>query len=213
MDQILSIVEKIIPLFAVAIGWGLNEFSHVFRSSKENKQAIAHALSVLLDIRFQAVYFEHMFSVLRKHGMPEEAVPVIRVLIEKTGIGKQGLSEEYEEALKVVAKHAPLVAYEYRSRASFPDFLRNLRGMAVENGMPVESMEDLESKLNSLVIPRMDELVVNLASFHSRKLERDVRRIIGKPVELPEGINEFISAMRGELTSQASGTPQSGAPS
>lgn len=117
-------MDQILAMLAVFVGWGLNEFSHVYRSSKEHKQAIAHALSILLDVRFQAIYLENMIPELKEQGIPSEAMPLIRTIIENIGLGKDGLNEEYEQALEIVAKNAPLIAYEYRSRASFPHSLK-----------------------------------------------------------------------------------------
>ena len=213
MDQIALIIEKLIPLIAVAIGWSLSEFSYIFRSSKEHKQAIAQALSVLLDVRFQIVYLEHMIPVFKKNGIPDEAIPVIRMVFDKVGGEKMGLNEEYEKALEVVAKHAPLIAYEYRSRASFPDFLKNLREIAIENGMSIGSMAQIESKLNSMVIPRMNELVINLASFHSNKLQKEVQKVIEMPFEMPDGFEDYMAEMEQELSNQTSGTSHSSTPS
>jgi hypothetical protein len=201
-------VDQILAMLAVFIGWGLNEFSHVYRSSKEHKQAIAHALSILLDVRFQAIYLENLIPILKELGIPSEEMPIIRTLIDNVGLGKDGLSEEYEEALEIVAKNSPLVAYEYRSRASFPQLIKKIRGMALEGGMNPAGMELIESNLHSMIIPRMDELVISLASLHSKKLKTEVEAIVNKEFKWPEGMDNYFAVIQ-EANKLSQGTQQS----
>lgn len=204
-------MDQILAMLAVFVGWGLNEFSHVYRSSREHKQAIAHALSILLDVRFQAIYLENMIPILKEQGIPSEAMPVIRTLLENIGLGKDGLSEEYEEALEIVAKNAPLVAFEYRSRASFPQFIKKMRGIALESGMDPAGMELIESNLHSMIVPRMDELVISLASLHSKKLRAEVEAIVNREFELPEGMDNYFAVIQ-EANKSSQGAQQSCAP-
>ena len=204
-------MDQILAMLAVFVGWGLNEFSHVYRSSREHKQAIAHALSILLDVRFQAIYLENMIPILKEQGIPSEAMPVIRTLLENIGLGKDGLSEEYEEALEIVAKNAPLVAFEYRSTASFPQFIKKMRGIALESGMDPAGMELIESNLHSMIVPRMDELVISLASLHSKKLRAEVEAIVNREFELPEGMDNYFAVIQ-EANKSSQGAQQSCAP-
>lgn len=204
-------MDQILAMLAVFVGWGLNEFSHVYRSTKEHKQAIAHALSILLDVRFQAIYLENMIPILKEQGAPSEAIPIIRTFLENIGLGKDGLNEEYEGALEIVAKNAPLVAYEYRSRASFPQLIKKMRGMALESGMDPAGMELIESSLHSMIIPRMDELVIDLASLHSKKLKTEVEAIVNQKFELPEGMDNYFAVIQ-EANKSSQGKQQSGAP-
>lgn len=67
-------MDQIIAILALITGWGLNELSQLFRSSRQHKAAIANALSILLEARFEAVYIENMIPILKKHGVHGELV-------------------------------------------------------------------------------------------------------------------------------------------
>lgn len=201
-------MDQILAMLAVFVGWGLNEFSHVYRSSKEHKQAIAHALSILLDVRYQVIYLENIIPVLKEQGLPSEAIPEFRTIIENIGLDKDGLTEEYEQALEIVAKNAPLVAFRYRSKASFPNFIKKMRGVALDGGMDPVVMELLISNLHSMMIPRMDELVIDLASLHSKKLKTEVEAIVNGKFQYPEEFNNYFAIIQ-EANKSRQGTHQS----
>ena len=141
MDQLLTIV-------AIVIGWGLNEFSHFYRSSKEHSKAISQALSILLEVRFHTIYLEKIMPVLKEQGIPEEILPLIRGMSGDIGVDFSVLSEKYDSAMEIVAQNAPLIAYEYRSKAAVPNFVKQLRSKAMENGVSPQLMESIENALS-----------------------------------------------------------------
>jgi hypothetical protein len=92
------IMEQIVTIIALIIGWGLNEISHFFHSTKEHKQAIAHALSILLEVRFQIIYIENVIQILKEKGMPDEVIPKMKQFAKSMN-PVNGLIDEYEAAL------------------------------------------------------------------------------------------------------------------
>ncbi len=192
MDQIFTIIGA---LLAVLLGWVLNGITHTNRASKEHKRAIAHALSILLEVRHQMVYLDQFMRSLKEKGLPEEVVPAIRALVDNIGLGKEGLDKEYENALEIVAQNAPLVAFEFRSRASAPQTLKKLRAMALEDGTNPHIIEAIDTNLTKLILPHMNELVQALAKLHSRKSAKEVRLILENEFEMPEGINDYFASI------------------
>jgi hypothetical protein len=193
MDHILTVIGTIA---AVVIGWALTWVSQANNSSKEHKQAIAHALSILLEVRYQLIYLNHSISCLRKKGFSEKLLPEIREdLFAMIGIGENEKIQKYEKAIEIVAKNAPLVAYEYQSRASLPEFLKKFRKNALVNGVSPQMIEVMESRLTSMVVPRMNELVLALARLHSPKTAKEVKGIIDHKFEEPEGFDDYFASV------------------
>lgn len=195
-------MEHLITIIALVVGWSLNEASHYIRTSKEHKAAIANALSILLEVRFQAVGINCVMNELKTRGAPDEIIPVIRILLDTVIPNSTALDDEYTESMKTVAKTAPLLAYEYRSRNTIPSFLRNWRSMASEQGMPLKEIEEMESQLNSMIIPRLNELIIHLAEVHSKKSTSAVAEILKNPVEMPKGFSEFLKNVEQKANEQ-----------
>jgi len=185
-------VESLITIFALVIGWALNEASHYIRASKEHKAAIANALSILLEIRFQAVVIDAVMDEIKRHGASGEIIPSIRTLIDNIMQHSTALDDEYTESMKTVARTAPLLAYEYRSRNTMPSFLSSWRAIAAEHGMPLKEIEEMEAQLKSIVIPKLNELIIFLANVYSRKSAKAVKKIIETPVEIPKEISGLL---------------------
>ena len=185
-------MENLITIFALVIGWGLNEATHYIRTSKEHKAAIANALSILLEIRFQAVVVDVVMEELKRHGAASEIIPTIRTLIDDIMQHSTALDDEYVESMKILAGTAPLLAYEYRSRNTMPNFLRTWRAIATEQGLPLKQIEEMEAQLKSVVIPKLNELIIFLAGVHSKKSAKAVKKIIETPVEIPKEISGML---------------------
>jgi len=197
--------EIIVTVSALIIGWCLREVSQLFRTTKEYKQAIANALSLLLEVRFQILHLENLLHIFKKEGLPEEEVPAVRAQVQEITSWGNDLSEKYDYALETIAKHEPLVAYEYRSKASYPLLIKKLKDLATQQSIPMEIFDKMESQLNFLILPRMNELVTELAKMHSRKNYKEVKRIIEMGFELPDDFYTYMRSTR-NLTSNISST-------
>ena len=153
----------------------------------------------MLEVRFQAIGFDCVINELKKQGTPDDIIPVIRTMVDMLSPSSEALDSEYIEAMKTVSKTAPLLAYEYRSRNTIPNYLRNLRKIASEQGMPLNEVENMESQLSSLIIPKLNELILHLAEMHSRKSAKSVREILERPIEMPKEFSNFIETYKDRL--------------
>lgn len=185
-------MNSIITIFAIVVGWALNELSQFIRMRHSHSRAISHALSILLEVRYQAVCIEHLIDKFKKIGLEEKTMPYMRQVMDTLMPNSESLNNEYEDAIRKVSEESPLLAYEFRSKASISTFFSNYRNIALQSGASPESFELVESQLRSLIIPRLNELVLQLAKVHSKKSCSEVQRILESPIELPGDFEEII---------------------
>lgn len=189
-------MEWFATIVALIVGWALNEASQYLRSSKDHKSAIANALSILLEVRYQMLSIEYVFGMLKEQGAPDALIPRFRLLMNTIIPSTSTLDSDYAESMKVVARTAPVLAYQYRSRNSISSFIQNWRTMASEHGAPLEEIEKMESQLNSLIVPKLNKIIIELAKTHSYKSYKEVISIIEKPIELPKELSGFFDEIK-----------------
>lgn len=189
-------MNELIAVGAVVIGWFLSELSTYLRGGKARKEAIASALSVLLEVRFRAICFDSIISLLKEHGAPQSIAHQIRNVLEIIIPEPEEINSSYEESIRTLSKVAPLVAYEFRSKNSFMMFLANWRSMANDHGMDAAEIESLELKLKSVVLPEFDHMVLKLAKLHSRRSAKEVKKLVSTNIEIPAALESIMQSIR-----------------
>lgn len=189
-------MNEFITIGAVVVGWLLSELSTYLRGGKARKEAIASALSVLLEVRFRALCFDTIISLLKEHGATENIAYQIRNILEKIIPEPEEINSSYDDSIKTLSKVAPLVAYEFRSKNSFMKFLANWRGMASEHGMDAAEIESLERELKSVVLPEFNNMVIKLAELHSRASAKKVKKLVSTNIEIPAELKAIMQGIK-----------------
>lgn len=189
-------MNELIAIGAVIIGWFLSEFSTYLRGGKARQEAISSALSVLLEVRFRAVCFDTIISLLKEHGEAENFAHQMRNILEKIIPEPEEINSSYEESIRTLSKFAPLLAYEFRSKNSFMKFLTNWRGMASEHGMDATEIESLELELKSVVLPEFNHMVIKLAELHSRNSAKEVKKLVSANIEVPTELKGMLQSIK-----------------
>lgn len=142
----MKIIELLIPLIGVLIGWGCGELSRRFADRYQQKQTINKTISLLLELYFQirrisvAVqqaqafvewYLEQFngnaLSVKEKEKMRNVLSGLISPLITETAsYDIKKIESDYDSILKELSCYYPVDAYRLRGRNEIKNILLNI---------------------------------------------------------------------------------------
>ena len=188
-------MDALVAIAAVAVGWVLNEISRDRESSRNRKEAISSALSVMLEMRHRAKTIKYVLDRMQNAGAPGEIIPVMRALFDALLPQSEKDSIAYYEAVAELAKTSPLLAFQYRSRERLFDFLKNWREMMSSGGLAPADMEKLESQLNSVIEPHIDDGCIELAWKHSMVAWWKIRQALKKEYKFPDELEELLTSL------------------
>lgn len=193
-------------LLGLIAGFGLNELSHLVRIRRDDRRTIARALAELLAVRHLLRSLPLAVEALKK-TLPgtiaaHEEVTLRRVLRTFVPV-PEGMQERYEEAVSAVSAFLPVLAFDLRFRDMIGPFLEFLNG-----AIPIEPRDatfflKLEDEIVRLAIPKLEELIQELANLHGRKTAKEVRKLLTKTVEPLEEIESFLTKSFADLASSA----------
>lgn len=188
-------MNEIIAIIAVAVGWVLSELSIYLRGGKARKEAVASALSILLEVRFRIICFDSIVSLFKEHGVQGGIAYQVRNILERIIPEPEEISSSYEESIRTLSKVAPLIAYEFRSKNSFMQFMSNWRHMATEHGVDAIEIESLEIELKSVVLPEFNKMVIKLAELHSRASAKEVKKLVSSNIKIPAELKSIMQSI------------------
>lgn len=186
--------ESITTICSVILGAGIAGAGTLWQARIDRKKALAMALADLLETRHRMITFQTMMQELKEQfQVNDEQISVIRSVLNQILPQDPDLHERYSESVRIIAGVDPLLAYRMRSKDMVPDFLDNLTLITSQNGIPAQQISKFEESLRKFIIPVLDEALLELADTHSRKLLKDVKKIINapKPPELQQLIDEM----------------------
>lgn len=73
-----SLITAGISIVSLSVGWLLNELSNHLKKSGEHKAAIASALTLLLDVRYQIYHFHNVILLLKETGAEADQTRLVR---------------------------------------------------------------------------------------------------------------------------------------
>jgi hypothetical protein len=167
---------------------------------------IARALSDLLEVRHHVVGIDVVMREIRTRvKVPEEAMPVLRSVIDTLMPVEEGVHKRYDEAVSLLAGIDPLLAFNMRSKNTAPSFLAAIRELSVTSGATPSQIESLETMLRSAVTPALDSAVLELARHHSFLTNRRIKKLVANagqiPPELAAIFNDVLN-LAGEVPPQ-----------
>lgn len=187
-------IQIISPLIGVLLGGALTGVGSYLRARAERKNMIARALSDLLEVRHHIVGIDVVLGeVNNRFTMPEEAIPVLRSLIDRLLPIDQDVHKRYDEAVSLLAGIDPLLAFNIRAKNTVPRLLALMRELSATSGATPVQIELLESTLRSALTPALDCAVLELARHHSFVMTRRVKELISDKGQVPAELEGFFN--------------------
>lgn len=190
----MDTIQTISPLIGVVIGGALTGIGSFLRERKEQKRVIARALTDLLEVRHHIVAIEIFLHELKTRvQIPEEAVPVLRTLVDTLIPIDEQVHKRYDEAVSLLAGINPLLAFTMRAKNTLPSVLSAIRGFSAANGATPEQIESFESTILSATSPALDKAVLELANKHSFLTGRKIRKLVQIRNQIPAELEALIN--------------------
>ncbi len=194
-----------LPLIGVIVGavlgWFLNQLGQWMNGRRDEKKAIARAISNLLEIRHHLLAFPKATEVLSEHfGLPREHHTLFKVALSQLFPPDSDLSKRYSDAVNLVADQNPILGFRLRSQDRVIPLLDNLRKIALNDPNAIKAMPALEQELLGQLTPLLDKLLRELASAHGVITSFAVRRQLKREMELPA---DLLASLKARLIPQA----------
>ncbi len=187
-------IQIISPLIGVVLGGFLTGIGAYMRARAERKRLIARALSDLLEIRHHIVGIDVVLrEINRRVKVPEEAIPVLRTVIDTIMPIDEDVHKRYDEAVSLLAGLDPLLAFSMRSKNTVPRLLALMRELSATSGATPSQIEPLETMLRSAVTPALDSAVLELARHHSFMTNRRIKKLVAAAGQVPPELTAFLN--------------------
>lgn len=198
----MEAIQVLAPLVGVVLGSALTGFGTYLRARIEHKRLIATALADLLEIRYQVVQLHSgVRGLLSKLKAPAEVIPHVLNFADSLVSTNKDLHERFEKSVSTLASVDPLLAFRVRAKNTLPHLLGTLRTFAITSGTDMALYERIESNLLKVVVPALDDAVLELARHHSWRTTRKIRSLISQANTIPD---EFMSLLQDSLPKSSS---------
>lgn len=198
-------VKDLLPLVGVIVGALLTlltgQLGQWLASRRDEKKAIARALSDLLEIRLRLLAVPKIPELLAKHfPIPPEAHTAMKIVFTRLIPPDADIGKRYGEAVTLVAACDPILGFRLRSQDIASPLLDTLRQLAFADGpSSAAAFANVETELMGHLKPHLDELIKEIAWLHGWSTWWKVRRRLNRPMELPAGFMEALKAQLPQL--------------
>ena len=142
----MKIIELLIPLIGVLIGWGCGELSRRFADKYQQKQTINKTISLLLELYFQIkriataaqnsqAFVEWYMSQFKDNVIVEEVKEQMKTTLSKlinpliseiASYDIKKIETDYDSILKELSCYYPVDAYRLRGRNEIKNILMDI---------------------------------------------------------------------------------------
>jgi hypothetical protein len=198
-------LKDLLPLVGVIVGALLTlltgQLGQWLASRRDEKRAIARALSDLLEIRIRLLAVPKIPELLAKHfPIPPEAHTAMKIVFTRLIPPDADIGKRYGDAVTLVAACDPILGFRLRSQDIASPLLDTLRQLAFADGpSSAAAFANVETELMGHLKPHLDELIKEIAWLHGWSTWWKVRRRLDRPMELPEGFMEALKAQLSQL--------------
>jgi hypothetical protein len=201
-------IDRLFPVLALVLGWALNEMGASLRLRREDRRAFGPLLTDLLEMRHRLFGLDTALALLRPRlPVPPEALPLLRQLVQKLVPEAPRYRERFEDAVAQVARVNPILAFRLRGQPLALRVLSELRGIAgVDPAASLVWHRIVEPGFLDLLKANLEELILEVARAHGWWTWFRAWRRLKKPMELPRGEKERISAF---VAAMKTGMPDS----
>src|SRR6266567_2312680 len=185
------------PLFSVAVGWFLHEFSDVIRQKREDRQAAGLVLAELLEIRHQYRSLPALVAEIRtRFTLPPEIATFIQTILNQI-LSPMFLrmEERYNKSIDLIAGRFPLLAFDLRGKDMLRQAFDQLRSLAASDPAAVAALPSVEFAITQEALPALERLLRKLAGVHGFSTWLWVRHHLKKKDQLPSELQKFLDSV------------------
>jgi len=197
-------------LIGIILGFGLNEASYLLRTRREDRRTISKTLAELLDVRhvlrFLPLTVETLKKILPGPIAAHDEV-MLRNVLQAFVPNSEGMQKRYEDAVSAVSAFLPLLAFDLRSKDMVGPLLGHLRStLPIEPGAAPFWLK-MEDEVVEFSLPKLEELIHELAKLHGRKTSKEVDTLLKKPFEPPMEFENFLKESFAAMAAAAQTAP------
>lgn len=181
----MKILEIVLPLIGVLIGWGCTELSRLFTNSYQKKQTLNNTLSILLDLYFQIkrmqevsvqirIFVNWYMAFMKEHHVSDQTIIVIRdalngmittMISNLASQDVEKINAEYENALKQLSRFYPVSAFRLRGQNEIKYILVDIDAYYKE----IEKMLNIDiSDYKAMCVPPSLQTELQLTAMQTR---------------------------------------------
>jgi len=201
----MELFKDLLPLLGVLLGAGLSGISQLYKERQERKQAIAKALTDLLEVRHHIAGINEVLNAFKqKYDIPAEVEALLHSTIEQASPIDPDLHKRYESAVSILSGYDPMLAFSLRSRSTAPHFINSVQSLGSTHGVNGQELGMISSALlSTILVPTMNQAVLKLAAAHTWATRRKVAKYIKKSSGLPVEANVMFAQLEGRIKTQS----------
>ncbi len=198
--------NEYLGLIGVLLGWLLTEASHRIWARRDDRRAIAQALTALLEIRHRLMVLPRAVEIVtRGLNVPPESDMALRVALGRLFPVEHGLAKRYSDAVAQVASQDPILGFRLHSQDSVLPRIDQLRELANSDPNAGSTWRRLEPELLTNFNNHLGEHIRQLAWRHGWRTRLQVGRLLNRQIEVPRELIETFS----DLAAVVERTPSS----
>lgn len=189
-EMILAILQSLITLLAVALGWFLNNWS---QRSRRDRAAIGKVLVTLVFFRRRLAGIKYLAENMEAYGLDSTAKQQqFKLVLHKLVPQLTGWQEEFHEAVSYLAGIDPMLALSLRNTAFRADIsLPDAWHVALDKLPAI--FEEVASKLTDPA--SLDEPIKRIARLHGRRTLASIKKELQKQDNAGDDLDELISQL------------------
>lgn len=190
----MDALQVIAPLIGVVLGAAVSGIGALFRARAERKRLIARALADLLEIRHHVVAIEVVLREVRTRApVSDEEALLFRTQMKSIVPLDTEIHKRYNEAVSLLAGVEPVLAFDMRSKNRVSELLELVTKTSTSLGATPSQTSEIESLVRGAMTPALDKAVLKLASLHSFKTRRHVRKIVAKTADMDSDFSALLN--------------------
>lgn len=192
----MDIGSSFSTVFALVVGWTLNELSASIRLRREDRRVAGPLLGDLLEIRHQLFALDAIVSHLGSQlNLPAQAQLALKQYICQLLPNPLKFSAKFEEAVTQIARVDPILAFRLRGQPIFAQILPQARNLATADEAASKLWQSVvEPGVLKLLKPQFEELILDVARAHGWWSWFRTRRRLRRPMELDQIDKDRFSA-------------------
>lgn len=198
-EDTLGLIDRLLPVVALVLGWFLNEVSQHQRLRRESRAAMGRALAELLEVRHSILVVQEVAAQLRNQlqlpdGLGGELVRALEQVVPLADAGGR-----YDEAVTAIASVDPLLGYRLRSKNLIPTYLRKVRSLAEVDVVDPAVFTEFDRLLTRELLSTLADDILHVARRYGLVTRYHTWRLLRRKGEpLPADFQRLLQRLREE---------------